>query len=541
GSFYPYEFILGTMLHELVHNQIGPHSAKFYRMLDQLNDECDKLIREGITGRNMPFAGDGQSLGGGRAPDDARAAALKAAEKRQRQQGIIGGGGQRLGGVSGSSPSDAVSAAQRAAAAAKWRHAVSQGCGGHHGCTVGEKADDGDHWECGLCTLFNSLTVNACDACGKERSATPPGNSIRDRGAGSSTAGRGGGSSVAGGTTTGREKRSAPTTGPAAAAAAAMAAGVGRLQKKSTAGARMASDGHSVGAPRGGGGGAGTTGGGGAGGGGGLPSAGRTWTCRSCPFSFPNASERRTCESCGAARLLPADAGSGGGGGGGGDGAATAVGGMTGGHTGWGAELLPSWTCEACTVVNPGMFLGCSVCGAERPAEEAAAAGGGGGGHDDNLATLSSEWTAEVGRGGGGGVTAGGWMAAQGSSGGTDCSGGVGGAAVGETVGIGGRTRNDPGMESCWSAQPAGEARVCRLCTLRNPPEASDCEACGIPLAESEAAVAATASGGETAAGAQGPTGVGGVGGSRASRASATVEGEESSSLRPGATAAAAA
>ncbi|CAN0501572.1 unnamed protein product, partial [Ectocarpus sp. 8 AP-2014] len=65
------------MLHELVHNQIGPHSAKFYRMLDQLNDECDKLIREGITGRNMPFAGDGKSLGGGRAPDDARAAALK--------------------------------------------------------------------------------------------------------------------------------------------------------------------------------------------------------------------------------------------------------------------------------------------------------------------------------------------------------------------------------------------------------------------------------------------------------------------------------
>lgn len=31
----------------------------------------------GITGRNMPFAGDGRSLGGGRAPVDARAAALK--------------------------------------------------------------------------------------------------------------------------------------------------------------------------------------------------------------------------------------------------------------------------------------------------------------------------------------------------------------------------------------------------------------------------------------------------------------------------------
>lgn len=31
----------------------------------------------GITGRNMPFAGEGKSLGGGRAPVDARTAALK--------------------------------------------------------------------------------------------------------------------------------------------------------------------------------------------------------------------------------------------------------------------------------------------------------------------------------------------------------------------------------------------------------------------------------------------------------------------------------
>lgn len=47
GSFYPYEALLYTMLHELVHMEIGPHNAKFYKMLDELRDECEKLIREG--------------------------------------------------------------------------------------------------------------------------------------------------------------------------------------------------------------------------------------------------------------------------------------------------------------------------------------------------------------------------------------------------------------------------------------------------------------------------------------------------------------
>lgn len=47
GSFYPYEALLHTMLHELVHMEIGPHSAKFYKMLDELRDECEKLMRNG--------------------------------------------------------------------------------------------------------------------------------------------------------------------------------------------------------------------------------------------------------------------------------------------------------------------------------------------------------------------------------------------------------------------------------------------------------------------------------------------------------------
>lgn len=35
-AFYPYEHVLGTMLHELAHMARGPHDAQFYAVLDEL-------------------------------------------------------------------------------------------------------------------------------------------------------------------------------------------------------------------------------------------------------------------------------------------------------------------------------------------------------------------------------------------------------------------------------------------------------------------------------------------------------------------------
>lgn len=35
-DFYPYESVLGTLLHELTHNECGPHDAKFYKLLDEI-------------------------------------------------------------------------------------------------------------------------------------------------------------------------------------------------------------------------------------------------------------------------------------------------------------------------------------------------------------------------------------------------------------------------------------------------------------------------------------------------------------------------
>jgi len=35
-DFFPYEQILDTMLHELCHNEHGPHNAQFYNLLDEI-------------------------------------------------------------------------------------------------------------------------------------------------------------------------------------------------------------------------------------------------------------------------------------------------------------------------------------------------------------------------------------------------------------------------------------------------------------------------------------------------------------------------
>ena len=42
GEFLPFESVLGTMLHELCHNHIGPHNQSFYALLDELRKACLK-------------------------------------------------------------------------------------------------------------------------------------------------------------------------------------------------------------------------------------------------------------------------------------------------------------------------------------------------------------------------------------------------------------------------------------------------------------------------------------------------------------------
>lgn len=102
-SFLPYSSILGTLLHELAHIDVGPHNAAFYKLLDALKRECEQLMAAGNDGRRgASFAGAGKRLGdwsNTTVPRHlAREKALLAAEKRYKISSIMSRGGGRLGG-----------------------------------------------------------------------------------------------------------------------------------------------------------------------------------------------------------------------------------------------------------------------------------------------------------------------------------------------------------------------------------------------------------------------------------------------------------
>ena len=104
-SFLPYNEIVGTMLHELTHNFIGPHNKAFYKFFDNLWDQCEKLM-DGGTLPGVPvegFEGAGNRLSTDKRPPtsarDKRAAIAAAALKRAHLGLIMGGGGKRLGGM----------------------------------------------------------------------------------------------------------------------------------------------------------------------------------------------------------------------------------------------------------------------------------------------------------------------------------------------------------------------------------------------------------------------------------------------------------
>ncbi|KAM3567857.1 hypothetical protein VYU27_010004, partial [Nannochloropsis oceanica] len=108
STFINIESILGTMLHELVHMEIGPHSTHFYERLEGLTHECEAMMAGGMNvflSPHIPWEGEGQTLGGrggGReGGTGGRGQLAAAAEKRRKGEGGGGGKGRRLGGGGG--------------------------------------------------------------------------------------------------------------------------------------------------------------------------------------------------------------------------------------------------------------------------------------------------------------------------------------------------------------------------------------------------------------------------------------------------------
>ena len=104
GDWFDYEHVVLVMLHELVHNDIGPHNAKFFKLLDEVTVECETLMASGIGGSGAGFDAKGTKLGhrggwGGIETRNPTKAAADAAAKRAGYQNAMGpAGGRRLGG-----------------------------------------------------------------------------------------------------------------------------------------------------------------------------------------------------------------------------------------------------------------------------------------------------------------------------------------------------------------------------------------------------------------------------------------------------------
>lgn len=212
-DFIPYEQVLDTMLHELCHNDIGPHSADFYKLWDDIRKECEDLVAKGVSGTGEGFDRPGRRLGGfSRQPPvtGIRQAALTAAEKRSRIGGLLPKGPKRLGGDSGMM--SALSPLQAAAMAAERRMQDELWCGSQAYGDSGESSKSaGDTktpsgtsnipsnlrqesglvenatgastsgsvhdlnerhgteeklvWECEICTLMNPAVALICEAC----------------------------------------------------------------------------------------------------------------------------------------------------------------------------------------------------------------------------------------------------------------------------------------------------------------------------------------------------------------------------------------
>jgi DNA-dependent metalloprotease WSS1 len=163
GGFFSFDHVLGTMLHELCHNEHGPHNAQFYALLDEIREEVEKDIASGAADNatvTTAFGGQGRRLGSssggsavgwddpGRNPivpaTDRREKAAQAAQKRLGRAAVgLGGGPRRLGGA-GAGSWNHLSPREAAARAAERRALDEQTCAkaGEVIDLVGEDSDD---------------------------------------------------------------------------------------------------------------------------------------------------------------------------------------------------------------------------------------------------------------------------------------------------------------------------------------------------------------------------------------------------------------
>lgn len=166
--FLPFEHCLGTMIHELVHMEIGPHSAEFYKAMDALWDEVEKDMTGNLTNAAV-YAGRGMMLGGV-SSSSIRDARLSHLDKKQRLSNLASGSGCKLGGRQ-----DWKNMSQRelALVAAERRLQDSRKCAAEMLAEEESSQHDPSQWHCGVCTAHNENALKKCHFCGEARDAAP--------------------------------------------------------------------------------------------------------------------------------------------------------------------------------------------------------------------------------------------------------------------------------------------------------------------------------------------------------------------------------
>jgi len=161
NQFYSWDFVLGTLIHELTHMEIGEHSAAFYKLMDELHDEVEKLQNDATK---LGMSHNFNTLGGGKVNKDrATIEAGKAAIKRF-QNPLKGSGVNILGGSSSNKLPTKEELRRLAADAADRRMNDNKWCPNE---ISNEKSKDNTivYIQCPLCEVFNESTLLKCHVC----------------------------------------------------------------------------------------------------------------------------------------------------------------------------------------------------------------------------------------------------------------------------------------------------------------------------------------------------------------------------------------
>ncbi|WWC70577.1 uncharacterized protein I206_104528 [Kwoniella pini CBS 10737] len=163
NTFYEFDQLILVMLHELTHNVHGPHDAKFYKLLEELEEEYYELKRKGFSGEG--FHSEGNKLSGLKLNEyEGKAKGLAAAEKRLQQQRMIGRGGV----LGGSRNTSGKSMKELIAEAAERRLRDDKTCAVGHGIEAENESNKAHKESIGV----DAIDLVKADELKKENSAS---------------------------------------------------------------------------------------------------------------------------------------------------------------------------------------------------------------------------------------------------------------------------------------------------------------------------------------------------------------------------------